>query len=109
MQKIIISLLLVLGNLSLANPVVSRAKGNKAILFTDNLKVEIGDHFYAVDTNENKIGLLEVTKIKGNKALANIILGQAEPSNMPIVKVENDTIITTQDYKNLGLDDDSHG
>lgn len=64
---------------------------------------QVGDQFYAQDTDGNKVGILEVTKTKANKALLKIIWGYAI-QDVELIKMERDTILTSQDMKNLHLE-----
>jgi len=58
---------------------ISQIKGNKALLNIQAEEIQEGTDFYAVDSNGKKKAILHVTKVRGTKAIADILKGTAEP------------------------------
>lgn len=57
---------------------VSKVKDNRVLISTDGDTYSVGDRFFAVDENNKKKGLVEITQVKGDKATGTLIKGSAE-------------------------------
>jgi hypothetical protein len=56
---------------------ITKIKGNGAILVLDGEAASVGDSFFGLDANGKKKALLKIEKVKGDKALAKIVKGNA--------------------------------
>ena len=103
MFKILFNTLILLACSSTwANPLITKTSRKSAIAEFETAP-EVGERYYSTDNDGNKIGILEVSKVKGKKALLNIIWGSAF-LDTPLTKLEKDTVLTSQDIKGLRLE-----
>lgn len=56
---------------------VRKVKGKAVIIGIDGLSVSEGDRIFAMDSNGKKVGLIQITKIKGQRAAGKILKGRA--------------------------------
>ena len=57
---------------------IKKIKGNKALVSTDGTEMKIKDQFFSLNSDGKKRSLLEITSIKGDQAVANVIKGKPE-------------------------------
>lgn len=57
---------------------VSQIKGSKVLLKMNGMLAEAGDEFYAIDNQGKKKAILKIRQVKGDKAIAEVIKGQAQ-------------------------------
>lgn len=81
---------LMLGATADATSVV-QVKGTKALISLDGMQAQPGTELYAINAEQKRKGLLRVTQVKGDKAVADILQGIAQPGMMIIIKSSTPT------------------
>lgn len=79
---------------------ILKVKNQQALIDLENTKLAVGDLYEAIDKNNNAVGLLEITKIQNNKALALIKEGTAT-SGMKLEEYIDDEILTGPEDETL--------
>ncbi len=79
-MKISVRLLVILTLLysSAESATVKKIKGTKALISVEGSDLKINDQFFTVSSTGKKRGLLQITSIKGDQAVANVIKGIPE-------------------------------
>ena len=75
--KILLSSLFLFSHHALATKIV-QVKNGKVMIDSEGDSINVGDQFTAIDNNGKKRGRITVTKIKGNRALADIEKGNVQ-------------------------------
>lgn len=65
---------------------VIQVKGNKALVSLEGLPVQPGSEVYAINAEQKRKGLLRISQVKGDKAVADVLQGSAQPGMMIIIK-----------------------
>lgn len=60
---------------------VQQVKNNKVLINLEGTVAEVGDHFYILDESKKKTGLIEITALKTDKAVALITKGKVKPND----------------------------
>lgn len=64
---------------------ITKVKGKKVMVSTEGDEMSSGEKFFAVDANGKRKAIVKITKVKGEKALGEVVKGKAVP-NMALVK-----------------------
>ncbi len=76
---------LLLQSISLAGT-IQKIKNGKVLISLDGTNAQIGDQFYGLSSANKKTALIEITTVKGDKAIARIIKGKPEANDTILIK-----------------------
>lgn len=80
---------------------IKQVKNNKALLSLDGEPAKVGDQIYSLNDENKKVGLLEITTVKGDQAVAKIVKGVAEANQRTVAKPTSMTPAASGSSKKL--------
>lgn len=65
---------------------ITQVKNGKALIALDNTAAEIGNEFFAINSSNKKVAILEITAVKNGKAIGKIIKGTTQTGDTITLK-----------------------
>ena len=108
MSKCLVLILLVFFSFQVHSAVILKIKGRKALVDLEGVKAEKGDRFDALNLYGKPLGLLEIKKVKRNKAIAVLLKGKMSVSWIlePTSQSASSSFNTGEEYDPVGSKND---